>query len=372
MQNTNFLCIDDQQDRTIDDLLTVLRTSNNSLVIERKTPVELASQIKQIAKASKELENFGLLLDLRLDQEATDDYPKVPYRGPTLAQELRTRMAEKKIAPFPIVLWSITEKFVKSFDGTSHDLFDAVFGKDDQIIDNPSQVATQMISLVDGYAQINVNKKIRLASQMLGFAEEPTGVLQESFFEDFKYFVEKKATHEIASHLLTDLISPSGLLIDEKILAARLGVDIMGSGASWNQLKGALDAAKYNGPFSGGWQRWWWFTAEIWWAGLGVKQPNLRRIGAAERVKILNERLKLSLKPAVPILEHYSDKFFCLCVATGRPLDPADGLRVVEVNAKAWQDTSYVSAHAALERIAKEKWRISPLDRDRFDRMKKS
>jgi len=372
MPNTNFLCIDDQQDSTIDNLLTLLCRSNKALVIERKTPVDLATQIKQISAANKERENFGLLLDLRLDQEASDEQPKVPYRGPTLAQELRTRMAEKKIPPFPIVLWSITEKFVKSFDESSHDLFDAVFGKDDQIIDQPSQVATQMISLVDGYTQIASNKKNRLASAMLGFGKDATAGLHESFLEEFKYLVEIKAVHEISTYLLNSLITPSGLLIDEPLLAARLGVDIIKSGASWAQLQMQLEIAKYTGPFCVGWQRWWWFTVEVWWESLNVKQPNLRRIGASERIKILNDKFGLTLKAAIPIEAGYSDKFFSICVATSRPIDPADGLRVAELNIKPWQDTAYVSVHAALNRIEKNKWRISPLDRDRLDRLKKS
>lgn len=371
MPNTNFLCIDDQQDRTIDDLLRLLCSHDNQLIVERNTPVELASQIKKISDASKTKENFGLLLDLRLDQESTEDHPKVPYRGPTLAQELRTRMAEKKIAPFPIVLWSITEKFVKSFDETSHDLFDAVYGKDDEITDNSTNVALQMISLVEGYSRINLNKKPKMLSALLGLNDDLKDRLEESFIDEFKYFVERKAVHEIASYLLNSLILPSGLLVDEKLLAARLGVDIKKSGTSWAKLLLTLQQQKYDGPFSTGWQRWWWFSVENWWMALDPKQSNLRRTGATARVKILNEKFALVLKPAEPIDTGYSEKFFSICVATDRPLDPSDGLRIAEVNVKTWQDTGYVSGYAALNRIAKDKWRISLLDRDRFDRLKK-
>jgi hypothetical protein len=371
MPDTNFLCIDDQQDTTIDNLLSLLSRSNRSLVFVRNTPVELAAQIKKISAASK-ADNFGLLLDLRLDQEATDDHPRVPYRGPTLAQELRTRMAEKKIPAFPIVLWSITEKFEKSFDETSQDLFDAVFGKDDQIIDSPGRVAAQMISLVDGYKQIANSKRGRLIGTMLGFTQDSDVGLHESFIEEFRYFVESKAVHEIATYLITNLIVPNGLLIDEKLLAARLGIDIDKSGEGWTLLLDKMATCKYSGPFHAGWQRWWWFTVEMWWGGLAAGQPNLRRIGATERVKILNGKFKLSLKAALPIAENYSEKFFCVCVATGKALDPADGFRVAELNIKAWQDRAYVSGFAALNRIEKNKWRISAIDRERFDRLKKS
>jgi hypothetical protein len=130
--------------------------------------------------------------------------------------------------------------------------------------------------------------------------------------------------------------------------------------------------ARYAGPFCAGWERWWWFIVEVWWTGLNPKQPNLRRIGAAERVKILNDKFGLTLKAAKPIEAGYSDKFFCICVATDKPLDSADGFRVAELNMKPWQDTTFVSAYAALNRIRKTKWRISSVDRERFDRIKKS
>lgn len=371
MKNTNYLCIDDQQDRTVDVLLELLCSKDSRLVVERRNPVELKSQLKQISDASKAKPNFGLLLDLRLDQESTNENPKVPYRGPTLAQELRTRMAEKNIAPFPIVLWSITEKFVKSFDETSHDLFDAVYGKDDQITDKAADVALQMIALVEGYESIAVGKKSRSLSGLLGISEDSYARLEGPFLDEFKFFVEKKAVHEIASYILNSLIIPPGLLIDEKLLAARLGVDIQKSGDSWRKLLLQLNGQKYQGPFSNGWLRWWWFDVETWWAGLNVKQPNLRRIGATARAQILSDKFGLKLVSAETIEPGYSDKFFAICVATGLPLDPADGLRVAELNTKAWQDTAYVSGYAALNRIEKNKWRISLLDRDRFDRLKK-
>lgn len=375
MPNTSFLCIDDQQDQSIDNLLALLSKTEPMLSFDRKTPLDIGEQIRQICDASKTNVRFGLLVDLRLDQEADANGAKVQYRGPTLAQELRTRMAEGDIRSFPIVLWSINEKFLKSYygDDTSHDLFDAVYGKDAEIVKDPQMVCKQMISLAEGYRQIaSAKQNGNLSYSILGLTEDDLGGVNSAFLGQFMNTVEKSATHEVSLHLLGELVRPSGLLVDENIVAARLGVDPSSSGSAWPKLLEILKTAKYEGPFGDGWPRWWWFRIEDWWSGLQARMPNLRRIGANERVHLLNTLSNLSLKPATPIEVSYSDKFFTVCVATGKPLDPADGLRIVMPAMKVWHDVPFVSAYAALNRIAKESWQIDPLDRDRLDQLKKS
>jgi hypothetical protein len=138
----------------------------------------------------------------------------------------------------------------------------------------------------------------------------------------------------------------------------------------WSKILTRLEFGKYIGPFGDGWPRWWWFRIEDWWSSLQSKMPNLRRIGAEERVALLNKLLGVTLIPATPIEATYSDKFFTICVATGNPLDPADGLRVVMPAMKSWHDVLFVSVDAALKRIGKDRWQIDPLDRDRLDQLK--
>ncbi len=375
MPNTSFLCIDDQQDQSIDNLLELLSKTEPMLSFDRKTPLDIGEQIRQISDASKTNDRFGLLVDLRLDQEADANGAKVQYRGPTLAQELRTRMAEGEVRSFPIVLWSINDKFLKSYygDDTSHDLFDAVYGKDAEVVNDPKIVCRQLISLAEGYRQITSAKQYgNLNYSILGLTEDDLGGVNSAFLGQFMNTVEKSATHEVSLHLLGDLVNPSGLLVEENIVAARLGVDQSSSGSDWPKLLEILKMTKYEGPFGDGWPRWWWFRIEDWWSGLQPRIVNLRRIGANERVDLLNKCFGLSLKPATPIAIGYSDKFFTVCFAIGKPLDPADGLRIVMPSMKVWHDVLFISTYAALNRIAKEGWQIDPLDHDRLDQLKKS
>lgn len=282
-------------------------------------------------------------------------------------------MMEKEIRSFPIVLWSINERFISSFygDDTSHDLFDAIYGKDEQVLKQPQLVAKQMISLAAGYQVIELPEiNDQTSIRCLGLAENDLVGVHAAFLDEYLLAMETQSRHEVAYLLLSDLIRVPGLLVEEAIIAARLGVDIEKSNDSWIKIQGHFDSAVYRGPFGDGWPRWWWFRIEDWWNSLSEKQPNLRRLTAEERIQLLNNLFKLNLVAARPIQPEYSTKFFSLCVATRQPLDPTDGLRVTKRDRKSWHDTSFVSAHAALERIEKDKWRIDPLDRERFDRLK--
>lgn len=368
MSDIKYLCIDDQQDNSVDLLLDALGKPGE-IIFERNTPVEVGSQVSAIIDMANDmLGRFGLIVDLRLDMESNKEGVRVPYRGPTLAQELRTRMAEGQHS-FPIVLWSIANKLETSFNGddSSHDLFDAVYGKDDRIQTDSSSVGRELGSLVRGYEIIQSPGRVNKSIEILSLDLEDGSPVYSPFVEELSLALKSSAPHKGARLILDKLIKMPGLLATEALIALRLGVDVDASGSSWGSCKKHFVNAQYAGPFHEGWPRWWWYKVEDWWASLSQKQPNLRRVTAAERVSILNETLSISLIPAKPIVESYQTRFFTQCVATGLPLDPTDGLRVVQMERKPWHDTGYVSMHAALNRINKNKWRIDLMDRGRFD-----
>lgn len=365
--NIKYLCIDDQQDSTIDPLLARLE-SDGLIEFERWTPKNLEDQLPAIEgfiRAQKGA--FGLLLDLRLDVDADENGNRVSYRGPTLAQELRTRMAEKQIPSFPIALWSVNTKFQKSYfgDESSHDLFDGVFGKDREVADCPDAVAKKLSALAVGYESLRGLNKESLIST-LGLTSETSSPLYSQFLDEYSQIFTENATHEIAHFLLNELLKVEGLLVSEEMIAARLGVSISDSIGEWEKVKDNFGAAKYEGPFYQAWPRWWWFRVEDWWANLPHENCELGSLTSAERVSLLNEIFNAKLVESKPILPEYSSQFSTLCVGTSAPLDPVDGLRVVRRSSRNWQDTLYVSIHAALERVGRDNWRLDPLERDRL------
>lgn len=371
-----YLCIDDQEAKTIDPLLNLLE-KEELVSFERCTPKGLGEQIEAIRQfiASRLNEGpFGLLLDLRLDEMPDENNERAAYRGPTLAQELRTRMAEGSLPAFPIVLWSVNDKFIKSYnlDETSHDLFDGVYGKDRQITETPDSVAKELASLARGYASLKElkGKGIRHAVQTLGLTEDQDSAVYAQFLDEYKDVAKRPSSHEIAQFLLMDLLGSDGLVVTEETLAARLGIDIDASASEWQILKTYLESAKYAGPFSDGWHRWWWFRVANWWSTFLEQQTPLQRMEATDRVKVLNDKFEMGLTVADPINNSYSTNYFTLCVALKRPLDPADGLRVTRKLARSWHDTRFVSVHAALERINRENWKLDPLESARLSQIK--
>lgn len=374
-----YLCVDDEKDTPERYLNLISKTIGDGIEFERSSPRELSEQLNQIKEiASARPNQFGLILDLRLDRDPDDNGYSVPYRGSSLAQELRTRMAEgpKEMVSFPIVLWSIDERFKRSYeaDDTSHDLFDCVYIKDVDITERPRGIGLEMQALVSGYQVIRESReagKLDL-SKLLGIPKEQVEILDPRIIEALCSRLEIKSDHEIAQFILNELIRAEGLLIDEDVLAARMGVDITESKDSWNALKEHLNVAEYTGVFSSAWPRWWAYEVDAWWSQLKEKQIPLRRLSANERVSGLNELFNLKLVMVSPIEEGYSGRYWTVCQILRRPLDSVDGLRAVCPNLKPWQDPPYLSVKAVLERLGGNKWRVHPLEYDRLERLKRA
>lgn len=368
MRAINYICIDDQRAEIIDPLIN--RISTSLLKITRATPRDMELQISAIDAflRSSGQQPSGILLDLRIDMEANEYGDRVGYRGPALAQELRTRMAGNELISTPIVLWSVNSKFQKSFssDASAHDLFDAVYTKDDRIATEPDSVSSELVALAEGYLQIRSQCATGRHLEMLGAGTFDSAVYSR-FSAEFELICSGRNVHEIARFLLETLIRREGLLVNEETLAARLGVDISTSAEAWPRLKSLIDSARYIGPFSAAWPRWWWFQVEDWWASISEGRSDLRRLSAEQRLERIRSTLGIDLLAPPPIKNSYSSKYFTVCRATKRPLDPIDGLRIMSIGDREWHDTNYVSEHAALERINKGEWKLDPLDRDRFD-----
>jgi hypothetical protein len=159
--------------------------------------------------------------------------------------------------------------------------------------------------------------------------------------------------HDVARLILRELIGRAGLLIGERLLAARLGVDIARS-PDWPRLLGGLpDWCRYGGPFADAWPRWWApLVQDEWWLSLpDTRHASLGSLNAEQRVKRLREHVGFAqLVPAEPILPGYSTHFRTLCAASGDPLDPLDGVVLGGDEPLPWQDAAYISIDAALER----------------------
>ncbi|UFQ98682.1 hypothetical protein [Pseudomonas wenzhouensis] len=371
MSSVKYLCIDDQPEDFIQPLLSKLSNCKAGLNFDRMHPQEFESQFERINALAREEQCFGLLIDLRLDQDADlENGNRVYYRGPTLAQELRTRMAEGVLPSFPIVLWSMNDNIVHSYapDSSSHDLFDAVYAKDDGQNVLGESVALELFWLAAGYQKFNKvfeQGAALVLEGFLGLDEDDRSYLDPRLIS----FLKGKVVYEMAGKILNTLIRSEGVLVSEIMLAARLGVDIVKSDGSWSQLLSEMNSASYSGIFHEAWPRWWMHRVDAWWAEIVAYKASLRKYSAPERIAIINEKFGLNLVAATPIEDSYSVRYSTVCVATGRPLDPVDGFKVFSPLQDAWQDNRYVSTYAVLQRVKKTEWVLDPLEVERFKQL---
>ncbi|MGB3537101.1 MAG: hypothetical protein WBA42_02990 [Mesorhizobium sp.] len=363
---TRYLCLDDEAAK-VQPIVQLLEQANADLRIEVRAPIQFDEEIRQLGKAKFD----GLLLDLRLDRTADRDGKRVNYRALSLAQELRTRMTEGEIASFPLVLWSVDDNFKASYDKdeTSHDLFDKQYYKA-SITEDKFSVSREMIDLSNGYKVINSFKSrtVKNIYERLIALPDAFDILDARIANDI---ADNRAfpAHVFARSVLRHLIFGSGPLIDEKLLAARLGVEIDQS-ADWDKLKAKFaEPGRYTGIFGVAWPRWWMFRIAAQWKAIHPAAP-LQRLTAEERVGILKKAFKLSrLSAARPMVEGYDQRFWYVCKFLRAPISSTDAVQL-SVDRREWQDGVYASLKAILDRLHKaEGYEIHAFERTRIDEL---
>lgn len=157
---------------------------------------------------------------------------------------------------------------------------------------------------------------------------------------DFTHFVIKNFFHQ------------TNPLINERILAARLGVDLVKTPReAWEKLSlSVLDRIKYKGLFAEGWKRWWANDLVDWFKSKSGE--NLAFINAKSRIEILSEISGLKeLVVAEPIEYCTSSEFWTICEGYKVPIDPLEGFKIhTTADLKPWQESKVISLLAILER----------------------
>lgn len=331
--------------------------TNGLLDIRAIKAANFEVQLKELLEQKESFD--GIILDLKLDENQEGER-KAFYTAPSLAQQLRSKSvsdAKEFQVEFPIFLLTSKSNLIHYYvsDTASHDLFDESFIKDGNIGTTGKEYEKQIYSIISAYKTI----------QEVESYEE---ILKVDIDEDLKFKVfeklrENPSVSEIARFVYKQIIKKSGILIDEKILAARLGLDIELS-ENWNVLRDeVLSVIKYQGVYSDYYERWWMFSLNDWWKSLH-KKP-LASLTAEERVSILNKTFNLDLVAAKPIAKTRSTRFWTICQALEKPLDPLEGFRLKRSNPETWQDMEYITLQAFLDGKIKPK-DIHPSEIKRF------
>lgn len=334
--------------------------------ISIKTPTNFEKLRDELVYVQTDID--ALILDLRLDGNQQGERV-AKYTAPILATGIRSHclIEDGFKREFPIFLISSKDNLKKYFDSdtSSHDLFDYTFNK--ATVGNEGEKHEMLIaSITEAYNVIREGKTD--FAKMLDFPNIKD--IENRIFTSKFLTGEGTSVSEISQYIFNEIICKSGILIDEKILAARLGVDFEYS-EEWSSLLELLKDYEYSGIFGGTLKRWWFNEIMDWW---NKNFPNklLIRLNASERVQLIKGMFDLEeIKVAGGIAKTTSTKFWTVCQAYQKPLDPKDGFLVDGNQLKPWQDKRYISLESILERDAKEKgFVIHPEEKERFDEIK--
>lgn len=364
-----YLYIDDNSEENAKGIITGL--GNEELSIDFDNPKgDWEEERKRVE--SDEFKGYnGLILDLNLEETPNKGKEISHYKGSSLAQEIRNLAKAGMIKEVPIILLSATINIEKYFDRTNEDLFDLILSREKlNDTDLFPSMRHKLISLSRGYELIskckNENNNL---TELLKYNLEKENV---RFLGEMKTVIENPA-HTVSNFIIKNLLEKSGILIPEKILATRLGIDDSKS-ADWDKVLEKCDKFSYKGVFSDGWKRWWMSGLENWWSSELQIEKSLRSTKASDKVNFLKEKLELSkLVPLEKAEKSKSETFWTKCVGSGIAIDTVDGLLIAgQDNYFPWQDKCYISIDEALKPKGKENWKkLSPSEEFKLELLKK-
>ncbi len=379
--STKFILIDDDvkstdapAERYAEKLSAV---SKGALTVDTYRPESMEKVLAYIASAKPN----GLLVDVALGNALTAEHVSIAYDGMALAQQIRTwqtrglrQTSGTNLPEFPLVRLSkvdVIREFVRG-DTTSEDLFDEKVDKGD-VIDHAESIAPRLISLAGDYPRISEyaskeEKTDDALIHLLGVEAEFLTRLDPRALLGLRR--PDAPAHVLSRYLIGSLFGRPGPLIDERLLAIRLGIDIQKSG-DWAALRDNLKSTAYQGVFAGGYQRWWMPLVVGWWStDIDAANPPFR-LDAAARVETIQQ--KTGLKMLTPIAESNDSpgtKFWHACVESGRPVDPTFGFPLMpEWGQETWHDTDYLCLEEA-RRDARNP-RLAAIERTRLVKLRK-
>jgi hypothetical protein len=345
-----YLYIDDENQRSLIENFTVNLSINNLILEPLPQNFDWKKNIRKLLEESIINQNIqGILFDWNLTDPSKSNPNGVTSVG--MAQHLRQFISfdangllrENKI-DIPFILCSSRADIMRILekDRTSIDLFDRIYPRD-YISDNSKKIIQEFISLAKGYQLLNNTKSIK---SILGIEDYDLENLDIRFREKMRILAQNPS-HETARFILNELIDYQGILINEDVLAARLGIDINNS-KGWEHIKEKLNKAKYKGVFGDAWETWWWVKVEKWWEN-NFPDDNLAFTSAKNRIELLSSLNFKNIVAAEKLQYAISDEFWTVCEVLKKPIDISDGFMNNKEISYPWQERDYISKQAILE-----------------------
>lgn len=351
----------------IDDEIDIIKSIADGINESNVVHVDVfpLSENKEFEKLTEQLKEEwnqidGIILDLKLDGGGVDS---TKFTATSVAQWISSFVVAEGKAAKPLVLLSNDLQCAKfKADITSHDLFDMVLERSGGL--KWDWFAHVLAILAEDYDNLNQDKEKNLKCLLQNTAIDTTSTCFAPFLDRATFNVS-----QFANFILNDLFKHPGLLISEKLLAARFGVDIEKSGQNWGNFKNKyLGVARYRGTFAQLTECYWSKkTQEIFESLSGGRSA--ASMTTEQRV----EALKKTTTEAQG-LEAYSPKdkqlsTYCWAIdeVTGEPLDSSTGYMIQEENGlKSWQEPRFLSFDT-IESGKKGDYILTPSEQERYD-----
>lgn len=362
MNIVRYLYIDDDELQLSKSMVSGFEEAGKLEILVENNKVDWNQQVARL----KTVDFNGLILDLKLDERPVEDGCHSEFRGTSLSQQIRDLQKDGTIPAFPILLYSGEDKIKSSLDDTARDLFDLCIEK--RNIDKRTMLSLpiRLIELSQLYELLNQKRDVRALLQ----APEQ---VDERFMGALENFQQNSSIAVCVHFLLNEFVLTTGLLVNEVLLAARLGVDIEKTPEEiWKAIVSIFEEARYRGILGNGWKRWWMRGINDLWRSLSGGKY-LQMMTATDRVTVLKEILHTdAITPSEKLRYCESDKFWAVCYGTGKPIDPVDGFVIAgQESHYPWQDYRYVSKQAAFLKTNTERWKsVAPAEKQRLEMLK--
>lgn len=268
----------------------------------------------------------GYILNINLGDQVDSQGRRFLGTGAGLAQDFRLLQAlgpEKGQKARPVVRLCAAQVFQDYLagDNSTADIFDLGFDKE-TIADIAASARAKLAALPELYEAVQGAGGVPSGNAILGLTEDQYGRLHSRFRATLENELTRKP-HEAVSFIVRQLFEAPGLLMNERLLAIRLGVDKARS-KGWERVKDHFSPAQYVGVAAKGFHRWWVDLFLIRWLELSA-QPAFQ-LSAQQRVVVLNAAGFDDLTAVAPSNESPGDRPWLLSISEDPalllPVDP--------------------------------------------------
>jgi hypothetical protein len=316
---------------------------------------------------------LGVLMDIDLSAAVGEH-----GTGLGIAQDIRGKQKAREIVDYPIVRFARPEPVARIVGGdpSSDDLFDLRISKN-ELVAYYASVQRRLNGVKRVYDQVAsfISLDDQALDALLGLTPQQREEWSHPALHTRLADGRQTTVHVAVGSFMRGLLLSQGLLVDETLLAIRLGLDREGSGGAWTRLLEELTSFKFNGTAHEEFERWWARGLEDWW--LGISEGNsLASLTILQRHELLCNHFRLNgLRPLTMPEGSAGDRPWRLCTLNLEadqpqhvPIDPSASVRLTpRVDQPPWVDPQYAALGSAL-RAENDDRRLNRSDLDRLRR----